>query len=362
MNGPSLSLFSNLSKLNFSIRKSYLRSSERIFPSVFFRHPREPSITIERNRTEHSSCLLVQVKSSEVKSSPSFLFCTYCFLLANALLLSIFSLRMTTMDPEFNEKLVPNYGSPPGHVVHRNAFSKLIFQIRLLMWKRYVESTKSKWDLIKVLFPPVLFFVLMILAYSVFNIFADGGIEPFIVPFAFWIFMQRLVVQIMYEKSSKLQESMRMMGLSDVAYWISYFITDGVILGFVLSFLCTIFTVGGLFDGANFGTILGLFYVFCLAAVPFCFFVCSFFDTPQTSGQALLALLFGKYKIYCLFVLLFVFGLIGNVFLVFRSFCGLCGDFPCGHLYHFSINCSDLMLLCTTFSFANWLWCFLEII
>lgn len=201
------------------------------------------------------------------------------------------------MDPEFNEKLVPSY-DPPGQVVHRSAFSKLIFQIRLLMWKRYVESTKSKWDLIKVLFPPILFFVLLILAYSVFDIFAEGGLEPFLVPFAFWIFMQRLVVQIMYEKSSKLQESMRMMGLSDIAYWISYFVTDGVILGFILSFLCTIFTVGGLFNGANFGAILGLFYVFCLAAVPFCFFVCSFFDTPQTSGQALLALLFGLFVVY----------------------------------------------------------------
>lgn len=176
-----------------------------------------------------------------------------------------------------------------------NAATNLLFQIKLLLWKRYVESTKTKWDLAKVLIPAVLFFVLMLLLYSVFSFLAAGAIEPFLVPLAFWIFIQRLVVQIMFEKSSRLQESMRMMGLSDVAYWSSYFISDGVILGFVVSFLCTLFTVGGLFNGANFGTVLGFLFVFCLSAVPFSFFISAFFDTPQTSGQATLGVLFGMY-------------------------------------------------------------------
>lgn len=176
--------------------------------------------------------------------------------------------------------------------------NKLIFQVKLLIWKRYVESTKTKWDILKVVLPAVLMFVLLILLYAVFNFFADDGVEPFFVPFAFWIFLQRLVVHLMYEKSSRLTESMRIMGLSDVAYYISYFISDGIILGFFLSFICTLFTVGGLFNGANFGVILGLFFTFCLSAVPFSFFICSFFDTPQTSGQALLGLLLGFYVLY----------------------------------------------------------------
>lgn len=188
------------------------------------------------------------------------------------------------------EKLLANQ-----QIRHKNIFEKLTFQINLLVWKRYVESTKSKLDLAKVLLPALLFFSLMILIYAVFDgLFFDDGLEPFIVPLAFWIFMQRLVVQIMYEKNARLQESMRMMGLSDFAYWTSYFLSDGVILGFLLSFLCTIFTVGGLFNDANFGVLLGMFFVFCLSAVPFCFFICSFFDTPQTAGQALLAILLGK--------------------------------------------------------------------
>jgi ATP-binding cassette subfamily A (ABC1) protein 3 len=124
--------------------------------------------------------------------------------------------------------------------------------------------------------------------------FNPDGIESFFVPTAFWMFVQRTVVQIMYEKSSRLQESMRMMGLSDFAYWTSYFIADGIILGFILSFLCSILTVGGLFNSVDFGLILGILYVFCLSATSFAFFLTAFFDTPQTSAQATFALLMGN--------------------------------------------------------------------
>lgn len=192
--------------------------------------------------------------------------------------------KLTTIAPSGPSTLSP----PP-----RTAVDKMLFQIKLLLWKRYLESTKNKWELLKVAIPAVLVFILLILVYSVFDFFAAGGIEPFLVPLAFWIFIQRLVVQIMFEKSSRLQESMRMMGLTDVAYWTSYFISDGIVLGFLLSFLCTLFSAGGLFNGANFGAVLGLLFAFCLSAVPFAFFVCAFFDTPQTSGQATLGLLFG---------------------------------------------------------------------
>ena len=191
-------------------------------------------------------------------------------------------------------KLHPKETQTPVEKVVRGQASTLFFQIRLLLWKRYLESTKSKWDLLKVGLPAVLFFALMLLLYSVFDFIAAGGLEEFIVPLAFWIYIQRIVVQIMFEKSSRLQESMRMMGLSDVAYWTSYFISEGVIVGFLLSFILTIISAGGLFNDGNFGVVLGYLFVFCLSAVPFCFFICAFFDTPQTSGQATLGLLFGK--------------------------------------------------------------------
>jgi hypothetical protein len=69
-----------------------------------------------------------------------------------------------------------------------------------------------------------------------------------------------------------------------------------VILGFIVSFTCAILSSGGLFNDANFGVVLGMLFVFCLSAVPFAFFISSFFDTPQTSGQATLAVLVGKWN------------------------------------------------------------------
>jgi hypothetical protein len=190
-------------------------------------------------------------------------------------------------------KLFPTEHQAPVEKVTRDQFSNLFFQIKLLLWKRYLESTKSKWELLKVILPAVLFFALMLLLYTI-SFIASGALECFIVPLAFWIYIQRIVVQIMFEKSSRLQESMRMMGLSDFAYWTSYFISEGVILGFLMSFILAIVSIGGLFNSADFGVVLGFLFVFCLSAVPFSFFICAFFDTPQTSGQATLGLLFGK--------------------------------------------------------------------
>lgn len=86
------------------------------------------------------------------------------------------------MNPEsnnFNESLLKDK-KPKGLA------DKLYFQIKLLLWKRYCESTKSKWDLLKIILPAVSFFILLILMYSVFDFFAADGLEPFIVPLAFW--------------------------------------------------------------------------------------------------------------------------------------------------------------------------------
>ena len=61
-------------------------------------------------------------------------------------------------------------------------FDKIIFQIRLLMWKRLMEQIKDRNDLIKLFVPPVMIFVLMILLYEAFPFFADGGMEQIFVP------------------------------------------------------------------------------------------------------------------------------------------------------------------------------------
>jgi hypothetical protein len=182
----------------------------------------------------------------------------------------------------------------------------LIRQIRLLLWKRYCESTKTKLDVLKVAAPPLLFFLLVLLLYSVFdNFFHPGGIEAYILVIGFWIYIQRIVVQILYEKGARLQESMKMMGMYESAYWISYFISDGVILGFAISFICALISLGGLFNDGGFGPVLGLLFVFCLSTTTFSFFLSSFSDNAQFGTQSTVMLLMG---LYIVFVIIFVGG------------------------------------------------------
>lgn len=180
-------------------------------------------------------------------------------------------------------------------VAQKSLLSKVYEQILLLLWKRHTEVSKNKWEYFRAIAPPVIFFILIILAYETLGFFSKGAVEPFLVPIGFFVFSQRIVVQIMYEKNNRLQEAMKMMGLLDISYWLGYFITEAILTGFAVSFLCSIVSSGGLFNDAGFGTVLGILFVYCLSVVPFCFFLTCFFDTPQTAGQATLGVLFGKF-------------------------------------------------------------------
>lgn len=182
--------------------------------------------------------------------------------------------------------------------VFSSYYSELFLQIKLMLWKRNLELSNQKYERLKYVLPPLLSFALVALLYSAFDLFNPGTIEEYFIPISTWVFVQKVLVAMMYEKSSRLQESMRMMGMHDSAYWLSYFISDGVILGGLLSFLCAIVSLGGLFNGANFIVVFGFYFLFCMSAVCFNFFVAAFFDTPQTSGQAILAALLGFYVIY----------------------------------------------------------------
>ena len=109
--------------------------------------------------------------------------------------------------------------------------SQFISQVLLLLWKRYREIRKSKWNIIRLV---LLFFTLLILLYEVFSFFNGDGIERFVMPLGFWEGCDPDHVRVKY-----------LMGLSDLVYWTSYFISDGVLIGFTPSFLCSIMTVGG---------------------------------------------------------------------------------------------------------------------
>ncbi|RYH31736.1 ATP-binding cassette domain-containing protein [archaeon] len=199
--------------------------------------------------------------------------------------------------------------------------SRLSSQVRLLLWKRSLESAKNKFDILKLLVPPLILFALIPLGYATLPQFADGAVEPFLVPLAYFVFVQRIVIQIMYEKNTKLYEYMKMMGMSETAYWISYFISESF-TGIFLSFFCAVIS-STYFGGANFGTVLGLLFVYCLSVVPFSFALCTLMDTPETAGQVSLLVQFGMYVTY---IILFVTNTRGDM--EYRDVQLACSFFP----------------------------------
>ena len=161
---------------------------------------------------------------------------------------------------------------------------RIVFsQVRLLCWKRYLEMTRNPTELGKLVGIPCLFFLLVILLYAnmsslfKYGLIPYGFFEVFLIPPAFWIVIQRCCVYVMHEKIHKLKESMQMMGLYETSYYISLFITEALMSGFVLSLVTSLFTLyPHFFNNAPYGDIFAVFFVNCLAAIPFALFLCYF--------------------------------------------------------------------------------------
>jgi hypothetical protein len=153
-----------------------------------------------------------------------------------------------------------------------------------------------------------------------------------------------------------------MMGMKEVAYWISYFVSDGIFMGFLMAFTATIISSGGLFNGANFGQILGLLLVFCLSVVPFCFFLCSFFDTPQSAGQGALGILIGISRKLTLTIMSITnFDHIYFYIICYRLLCCLCHCLLDKESKYSFRKCTSNLLFISTNRFTNWFWKFLKI-
>jgi ABC-type multidrug transport system ATPase subunit len=211
----------------------------------------------------------------------------------------------TTTNTGKNETSVDVLPPPRNNYATNNVTEKALFQVWLLLQKRMSELKQQPMELLKMQVGPWLFFILVILFYVqfedffTFGILAYGTFETYLIPPAFWIIILKTVTYAMHEKSSKIKESMRMMGLMDASYYISLFVSEGMLGGFLLSMSTSLYTFyPNFFNDAEYSDVLGLFIMFCLAAVPFALFWCSFFDSAQTASQAMLLVLLGAYALF----------------------------------------------------------------
>eukprot|EP01114_Cavostelium_apophysatum_P014827 TRINITY_DN3937_c0_g1_i2.p1 TRINITY_DN3937_c0_g1~~TRINITY_DN3937_c0_g1_i2.p1 ORF type:complete len:862 (+),score=239.32 TRINITY_DN3937_c0_g1_i2:158-2743(+) len=91
------------------------------------------------------------------------------------------------------------------------------------------------------------------------------------------------VYQIVNEKHLKLRQGMKMIGLSDIAYWMSWFVTN---VTFLLIYIGIIYIIGyacdfAFFNRTNIGVTFLTFFVFGLSMIPMAYLLTMFLTTTR---------------------------------------------------------------------------------
>ena len=107
----------------------------------------------------------------------------------------------------------------------------------------------------------------------------------------------------------------RVMGMREASYWSSYFLADGVVMGFFLSLLITVLSsIMGLYhnlgagynDDDSYPDFFGLFlllFLSTLAMTTMAFAISACFDTPQTAAMCAFACMIAGVVVFALFLL-----------------------------------------------------------
>lgn len=156
-------------------------------------------------------------------------------------------------------------------------------QVKILLRKRYIEMQTQKVETFAGNLLPSIFLSLEVYAlYAAPPSREKGSLEVMLVPIIVTSFSQKLMIQIMHEKSNLLTESMRMMGLQLLPYWTSYLISDGIGLGLIVAFGTSLASSFGLFNNASVALIFLVYFISILSNVTFAFVFAATCDTSRT--------------------------------------------------------------------------------
>ena len=177
----------------------------------------------------------------------------------------------------------------------------LQYQTGLLMWKRITENSRNTVGTTFYFGAPfaiLLSIKILIFALNDFDSAkSSGALELFFAPLLFIFAVQLTSVSLVEEKSNKLRESMRIMGMLETPYWASYILVDALLQGFLLAFFMTVWAaILGLFynvgqghdnrgDG-TFGELLLLLYFTSISVTTAGFAMSSIFNNQQAAGMA----------------------------------------------------------------------------
>eukprot|EP00002_Diphylleia_rotans_P030496 TRINITY_DN6270_c0_g1_i4.p1 TRINITY_DN6270_c0_g1~~TRINITY_DN6270_c0_g1_i4.p1 ORF type:complete len:1633 (-),score=415.86 TRINITY_DN6270_c0_g1_i4:245-5143(-) len=108
----------------------------------------------------------------------------------------------------------------------------------------------------------------------------------------FVYFVIRLVNQIVTEKESKIKEAMKIMGLGDIVYWSSWFISSVSIMGVAMFLLAAAAKISTVYEKSDFFLILFFYEVWGLSIISFCFLISVFFNKSKVASAVSVIVLF----------------------------------------------------------------------
>jgi ATP-binding cassette subfamily A (ABC1) protein 5 len=114
-----------------------------------------------------------------------------------------------------------------------------------------------------------------------------GGFDttvPIYMVLAFAPYITILLVNLVTEKEKKYKELLRIMGMKDTAYWLSWFLTYAIILFIAVLIINAIAVPAGIFGNSNFVLLVIIFYLFGLSLITFAFMLTPLFKNSMTAG------------------------------------------------------------------------------
>ncbi|XP_074639186.1 cholesterol transporter ABCA5-like isoform X3 [Acropora palmata] len=101
---------------------------------------------------------------------------------------------------------------------------------------------------------------------------------------AFVPYITALLVSLVQEKEQKQKELMRIMGMSDLAYWLSWLFTYAIILFFSVLVLNAILVFGGSMGNSNYFVMVIIFFLYSISIIMVGFLMTPFFKVAKTAG------------------------------------------------------------------------------
>ena len=115
---------------------------------------------------------------------------------------------------------------------------------------------------------------------------------PFFMLLMYILPVYRLISNIVSEKETKARESMKMMGLKDFSYWLSWF-TYYFIIVTLISVICVIILAFNVFKYTNKGLLFLFFWIYGLSLFGLSVFISAFFSRARIAAITGTLLYFG---------------------------------------------------------------------